>query len=125
MYPPPRVVQSVLRRDDIKDTSTAKELCNYAYQYNVRSFFEVTLVCVKRMDDDAVQECGFCGASASVFCSRCDEAYCQGCSERRHSLAGKRDHKVQQLKRTTVEAESITDLVDDAANEGNSIWRPA
>ena len=91
----------------------------------MRSFFEVTAVCVKKMDADPVQDCGFCGASASVFCSECGETYCQACSERRHSRAGKKDHEVQQLKRTTADAQSISELVDDADKEGNSIWRPA
>ena len=47
----------------------------------MQSFFEVTAVCVKKMDTDPVQDCGFCGASASVFCSECGETYCQACPE--------------------------------------------
>ena len=90
----------------------------------MRSFFEVITVCAKKMDADAVQECGFCKASVSVFCSGCGEAYCQACSERWHSRAGKRDHSVQQLKSATAEAESIPELIDDAANEDNPIWCP-
>lgn len=91
----------------------------------MRSFFEVTAVCVKKMDADPVQDCGFCGASASVFCSECGETYCQACSERRHSRAGKKDHEVQQLKRTTADAQSISELVNDADKEGNFYLAPS